>query len=83
MMGMIRIELEKTRRMLNLILDRPISERRTNHYYSTTLRAKALDYLHRSQVNLLSVWRRDQDEKTLYSLLRSINAIANAMGNTG
>ena len=83
MMGVIRSELERTRRMLNRILDKPISERRINHYYSTMLRAKALDYLHYSQVKLLSVWREQKSEKTLYSLLRSINAIANAMGNTG
>ncbi len=83
MMGMIRSELERTRRMLNQILDKPISKRRTNHYYSTMLRAQALDYLHHSQVKLLSVWRKQKNEKTLYSLLRCINAIANAMGNTG
>jgi phosphoenolpyruvate carboxylase len=47
------------------------------------LRAEALDYLHHSQVKLLSVWRKQKNEKTLYSLLRCINAIANAMGITG
>ncbi len=83
MMGMIRAELERTRRMLNLILEKPISERRINHYYSTMLRATALDYLHHSQIKLLSLWRGQKKEQILYSLLRCINAIANAMGNTG
>jgi phosphoenolpyruvate carboxylase len=82
-MGQILGELERTRRMLNMILERPISERRVNHYYSTLLRARALRYLHNSQVELLSDWRKQRKEKTLNSLLRSINAIANAMGNTG
>ena len=57
MMANIRTELERTRRMLLLILEKPISERRINHYYSTMLRATALDYLHHSQVSLLSSWR--------------------------
>jgi phosphoenolpyruvate carboxylase len=83
MMNKIRLELERTRRLLNLILEKPISQRRTSHYYSTMLRANALDYLHRNQVKLLSLWRKQKKEETLYSLLRSINAIANAMGNTG
>ncbi len=83
MMNKITTELERTRRLLNLILEKPISQRRTSHYYSTMLRANALDYLHRNQVKLLSHWRKHKKEETLYSLLRSINAIANAMGNTG
>lgn len=83
MMKKIRTELERTRRLLNLILEKPISQRRTSHYYSTMLRANALDYLHHNQVKLLSLWRKQKKEETLYSLLRSINAIANAMGNTG
>jgi phosphoenolpyruvate carboxylase len=82
-MKKINAELERTRKMLNMILEKPISERRTNHYYSTLLRASALDYLHRSQVRLLATWRKQKKETLLYSLLRSVNAIANAMGNTG
>jgi phosphoenolpyruvate carboxylase len=83
MMKKISTELERTRRMLNLILEKPISQRRTSHYYSTMLRANALDYLHYNQVRLLSIWRKQKNDETLYSLLRSINAIAHAMGNTG
>ena len=83
-------ELSRTRRMLAELLGRPISERRKNHYYSTILRAEALNMLHRTQINLLRTWRNQQKEgkdnnaeKTLLSLLRCINAIANAMGTTG
>jgi phosphoenolpyruvate carboxylase len=83
MMEKFRTELERARRLLNRILENPISQRRTNHYYSTLLRANALDYLHHNQVKLLTLWRKQKKEETLYSLLRSINAIANAMGTTG
>jgi phosphoenolpyruvate carboxylase len=82
-MHKISSELERTRKMLKMILKKPISQRRTNHYYSTLLRASALEYLHRSQVKLLAMWRKQKNETLLYSLLRSVNAIANAMGNTG
>lgn len=87
-MAKITAELERTRRMLAEILELPIEERRKNHYYSTKLRASALIFLHRSQVRLLSQWRAEKKSsvrsgETLYSLLRCINAIANAMGNTG
>ena len=82
-MQKINAELARTRKMLNMILENPISQRRTNHYYSTLLRASALEYLHHSQVELLAMWRKQKKEPLLYSLLRSVNAIANAMGNTG
>jgi phosphoenolpyruvate carboxylase len=83
-------ELRNTREMIDLLLEKPISERRVNHYYSTLLRATALDFLHKSQVKLLSQWReqkkkkkKEQKETTLTDLLICINAIANAMGSTG
>ncbi len=83
-------ELRKTREILDDILVKPIRERRVNHYYSTLLRASALEYLHKSQILLLSRWRsragdriRADADETLNNLMRCINAIANAMGNTG
>jgi len=45
-------ELACTRQMIDHILDIPISKRRENHYYSTLLRAEALEPLHEHQVNL-------------------------------
>jgi phosphoenolpyruvate carboxylase len=84
----INEELKDTREMMAKLIERPISERRENHYYSTILRAEALNYLHNSQIKLLQTWRANkntdkQDEELLIKLLKSINAIANAMGNTG
>lgn len=83
-------ELELTRRMIDKILQIPISERRENHYYSTLLRAEALEPLHTCQVDLLKRWREtsllensSEAEKILFDLLRSISAIADAIGFTG
>ena len=83
-------EWQRTQKMLEGLLGKPISKRRKNHYYSTILRAEALEYLHRSQVELLRTWRKQKKlnyhheaEKTQMKLLQCINAIANAMGNTG
>ena len=82
-------ELEKTRKYMKELLGRPMLERRKNHYYSTALRAEALDILHKNQVTNLKLWRHsDNDseadkEKALNELLISVNAISNAMGTTG
>lgn len=88
--GMITVELEKLRSMMILLLERPMKERRKNHYYSTLLRAQPLEELHRYQILLLKQWRKQKAEgdntdaeATLVELLKSINAIANAIGNTG
>ena len=82
-------ELEKTRRHMQELLGRPMVERRKNHFYSTALRAEALDILHKNQVSNLRTWRHSdaeseaEKEKALNELLVSVNAISNAMGTTG
>ncbi len=83
-------ELARTRKMIDFILDKPISERRENHYYSTLLRAEAMEPLHEQQVNLVRKWRdytakgnSAEADKVLFELLRCINAIAGAIGFTG
>ncbi|HZH70981.1 MAG TPA: phosphoenolpyruvate carboxylase [Mariniphaga sp.] len=83
-------ELQRTRKAMAGLLEKPLLERRKNHYYSTLLRAEALYPLHRQQVNLLNKWRnslkehqKKDSEFLLNGLLNSINAIANAMGTTG
>jgi phosphoenolpyruvate carboxylase len=61
-----------------------------NHFYSTLLRAEAMEPLHKHQVNLLQQWRKgnesektENDDTLLFELLRCINAIAGAIGFTG
>jgi len=83
-------ELRKTRKMIDILLSRPIYERRVNHYYSTLLRSEAMDPLHQQQVCLLESWRKlteenktEEAELLLSELLRCINAIAGAIGFTG
>ncbi len=83
-------ELSLTRKMIDDILDVPLSTRRENHYYSTLLRAEAMEPLHAYQVNLLQNWRdlaakgdSGEADKLLFELLRSISAIAGAIGFTG
>jgi phosphoenolpyruvate carboxylase len=87
---MLMKELELSRNMMLDLLDTPISSRRPNHHLSTRLRAEALLPLHQEQVSLLNQWRRalrdgdnGQAERLLHDLLRSVNAIASAMGTTG
>jgi phosphoenolpyruvate carboxylase len=83
-------ELQLTRSLLAELLEIPFRERRTNHYYSTRLRAIALELMHQIQVNTLRKWRNEKDtvsseiaDKQNIVLLKSINAIANALGSTG
>jgi len=83
-------EFSLTRQMIDSILNKPISERRKNHHYSTLLRAEAMHPLHQHQVHLLAQWRKLSEEgdstraeKVLFELLRCINAIAGAIGFTG
>ncbi len=85
-LGKILSELELTRRMMSKLIIRPLQERRSNHYYSTLMRADALENLHVNQVKLLREWRKSESSENPenhINLLKSINAIANAMGNTG
>jgi phosphoenolpyruvate carboxylase len=89
-LGLLLTELDLTRQTMLELLGSSSKERRKNHYYSTQLRAEALLPLHRQQVNLLKQWRKAQKSDNsgnhdflLHNLLRSINAIANAMGTTG
>ncbi len=87
---MLLDELALTRRMMLDLLGSSIADRRVSHHYSTRLRAEALLPLHREQVLLLGSWRKalkagksKQADDLLKNLLRSVNAIANAMGTTG
>lgn len=82
-------EFRKTHQLMQELLGRPMHERRKNHFYSTGLRAEALDILHKNQVKQLHRWRNSKEtneavkKELLNQLLISVNAIANAMGTTG
>lgn len=88
-LNLILTELEKTRRIMQELLGRPMQERRKNHFHSTALRAEALEILHKNQIKNLKQWRdnnkknQEEKDKLLNQLLISVNAIANAMGTTG
>ncbi|MDN5214636.1 phosphoenolpyruvate carboxylase [Fulvivirgaceae bacterium BMA12] len=83
-------ELKRTREFFLDLLERPIEERRKQHYYSNMLRASLLNVLHKRQISLLKDWRETREsgnteeiEKKLLHLLMSINAISGALRNTG
>lgn len=83
-------EYQLTQNRLAEILEKPFQERRKNHFYSTKLRAVALDLMHQIQVNTLKSWREEKELENSASvkqqniiLLKTINAVANALGSTG
>jgi len=87
---LILSEFHLTKNLLAEILEKPFEERRKNHFYSTRLRAVALELMHQVQVNTLRQWRNGKDAENAdianqqnMILLKSINAIANALGSTG
>jgi phosphoenolpyruvate carboxylase len=87
---LILSEYHLTRTLLAELLVKPFEERRVNHYYSTRLRAVALDLMHQVQVNVLRKWRNEKDaadqkdaDQQNIILLKTINAVANALGSTG
>jgi phosphoenolpyruvate carboxylase len=76
--------------MIDIILEIPISVRCENHYYSTLLRAEAMEPIHDHQINLLKKWRiysvegnSAEADRVLFELLHCVNAIAGAIGFTG
>ncbi|WP_269539267.1 phosphoenolpyruvate carboxylase [Cerasicoccus fimbriatus] len=82
-------ELKLARHHMEVMLSRPIEQRRKNHYYSNLLRASLMRSLHEKQVALLKTWRKQraekdpETEKTQTELLLTINAISSGMRNTG
>lgn len=90
LMTIIMLELQETRSMLGEIFEKPLEERRKEHYYSNVLRAEALNDLHYTQIDLLKKWRSmdkeadvEAHQKTLQELLLTVNAIAGALRSTG
>ncbi len=89
-MGMIEAELGHTRRMLELIYDGPLAERRPNIHGMLSLRRPGLRVLHQQQIDLIRAWRRSRQtgdttgtDMLLPRLLLTVNAIASGLGSTG
>jgi len=87
---LILSEYHLTHSLLAELLEKPFEQRRKNHFYSTRLRAVALELVHQVQVNALRKWRDEKDtvsseisDKQNIVLLKTINAVANALGSTG
>jgi phosphoenolpyruvate carboxylase len=83
----IRDEYECTRRMLEVIFDGPLEERRPHLRRLLALRDKGLRTLHRQQIDLLRQWRAEDDEARsealLLKVLLTVNAIASGLRTTG
>jgi phosphoenolpyruvate carboxylase len=87
---LILSEFYLTQNLLAELLEKPFEQRRNNHYNSTRLRAIAMELMHQVQVNALRKWR---DEKETVSpeiadqqnivLLKTVNAVENALGSNG
>jgi phosphoenolpyruvate carboxylase len=89
-MGMIAVEDARTRRMLEVIFDGPLPERRPRIHRMLAVREEGLRVLHRQQLALLREWRalrREDDptagERVLPQLLLTVNAIAGGLRTTG
>jgi phosphoenolpyruvate carboxylase len=89
-MGMIEAELGRTRRMLELIYNGPLAERRPNIQGMLSLRRPGLRVLHQQQIDLIRAWRQSQQtgdttgaDMLLPRLLLTVNAIASGLGSTG
>jgi phosphoenolpyruvate carboxylase len=89
-MGMIAVEYARTRRMLEVIFDGPLPERRPRIHRMLAVREEGLRVLHRQQLALLREWRalrREDDpsagERVLPQLLLTVNAIAGGLRTTG
>jgi len=87
---LILSEYQLTKNLLAELLEKPFEERRKNHFYSTRLRAVALELMHQVQVNTLRQWRNQKDlenpkitNQQNIILLKTVNAVANALGSTG
>ncbi len=90
-LGKIYSEFEKTKKMLQIIFQKPFEERRSLHHVSNILRAEALNNLHYQQIALLKKWRASKNEfpdseetqNLLLQLLVTVNGIASALRSTG
>lgn len=87
--GQFKKELNLMKNHMSELLEKPLHERRVNHYHSNLLRASLMEPLHKKQVSLLREWRKAKakndtnTEELQVELLLTINALSGAMRNTG
>jgi phosphoenolpyruvate carboxylase len=89
-LGDILAELQRTRRVLEIIYGGSLAEKRPHVHRRLTMREKGLRILHDQQIELLRRWRTAQAnanlsraEDLLVQLLLKINAVASRLGTTG
>ena len=87
LLGRVRDEYDRTRRMLEVIFDGPLEGRRPRLRRLLALRDEGLHTLHRQQIDLLRRWRAEDDaarsEALLLKVLLTVNAIASGLRTTG
>ena len=76
-------EYRLTEETLEELLGGPAKQRRRRLALAIELRKEALRQLHREQVRLLAVWRREPTEETRKALLLTVNAIGMGQKMTG
>ncbi len=86
MMDKVSSEYKRTREMLEMIYEGPLSEQRPNVHSLLSLRENALNALHHQQIELLKQWRGSDGSETqelIRKLLLTVNAIASGLRTTG
>lgn len=87
LLARIRDEYDRTCRMLEVIFDGPLQERRSRLSRLLALRDEGLRVLHRQQIDQLRQWRAARDdsdsEALLLKVLLTVNAIASGLRTTG
>ena len=76
-------EHDKTRMMLNKIIEGPLEERRPRFFRTLHARDQDLTLLHEHQIRLLRQWRGNGRDEHLTELLVVVNAIASGQRTTG
>ena len=90
LLSRILAEHARTWRMLEILFDGPLTERRTRTYRMLSLRQDGLRVLHHQQIELMREWRERRMEGSpadaearLLQLLLLVNAIASGLRTTG
>jgi phosphoenolpyruvate carboxylase len=88
-LGLIRAEHALTGEMLGVVYAAPVRAVRPRVQAQIDRRDRALEPLHRRQIDLLRQWRRQRDAgepaaaASLSTVLLTVNAIASGLGGTG